>query len=58
MFIGRAARNDIHIKDIMVSRKHLKIFKVGETLFIEDLMSTNGTQFNGEVITSGEAFGG
>ena len=56
MFIGRSARNDIQIKDIMVSRKHLKIFKVEETLFIEDLMSTNGTRFNGEVITSGEAF--
>ena len=27
MFIGRSARNDIQIKDIMVSRKHLKIFK-------------------------------
>jgi pSer/pThr/pTyr-binding forkhead associated (FHA) protein len=56
MFIGRSRRSDIQIKDIMVSRKHLKVFKVGETLFIEDLMSTNGTQFNGEVITSGEAF--
>jgi pSer/pThr/pTyr-binding forkhead associated (FHA) protein len=56
MFIGRSPRNDIQIKDIMISRKHLKIFKVGETLFIEDLMSTNGTQFNGELITSGEAF--
>jgi pSer/pThr/pTyr-binding forkhead associated (FHA) protein len=56
MFIGRSARNDIQIKDIMVSRKHLKIFKVGETIFIEDLMSTNGTQFNGKVIPSGEAF--
>jgi len=56
MFLGRSPRNDIQIKDIMVSRKHLKIFKVEETLFIEDLMSTNGTRFNGEVITSGEAF--
>ena len=56
MFLGRSARNDIQIKDIMVSRKHLKIFKVEETLFVEDLMSTNGTRFNGEVITSGEAF--
>ncbi len=56
MFIGRSARNDIQIKDIMVSRKHLKIFKVEETVFIEDLMSTNGTRFNGEAITSGEAF--
>ena len=56
VFIGRSARNDIQIKDIMVSRKHLKIFKVGEKLFIEDLMSTNGTRFNGEVITTGEAF--
>jgi pSer/pThr/pTyr-binding forkhead associated (FHA) protein len=56
VFIGRSARNDIQVKDIMVSRKHLKVFKVGETLFIEDLMSTNGTRFNGEVIPSGEAF--
>jgi len=56
MFIGRSARNDIQIKDIMVSRKHLKIFKIEETFFIEDLMSTNGTQFNGDPIISGEAF--
>ena len=56
LFIGRSRRSDIQIKDIMVSRKHLKIFRVGETLFIEDLMSTNGTQFNGEMIPSGEAF--
>jgi pSer/pThr/pTyr-binding forkhead associated (FHA) protein len=56
IFIGRSPRNEIQINDIMVSRKHLKIFKVEETLFIEDLMSTNGTRFNGEVITSGEAF--
>jgi len=56
MFLGRSPRNDIQINDIQVSRKHLKIFKVGETPFIEDLMSTNGTRFNGEVITSGEAF--
>jgi len=56
LFIGRSRRSDIQIKDIMVSRKHLKIFRVGETLFIEDLMSTNGTQFNGEKIPAGEAF--
>ena len=56
LFIGRSRRSDIQIKDIMVSRKHLKVFRVGETLFIEDLMSTNGTQFNGEMIPSGEAF--
>ncbi len=56
MFLGRSPRNDIQINDIQVSRKHLKIFKVGETPFIEDLMSTNGTRFNGKVITSGEAF--
>ncbi len=56
MFFGRSPRNDIQINDIMVSRKHLKIFKVEETLFVEDLMSTNGTRRNGEVITPGEAF--
>ena len=54
MFIGRSSGNDIKIKDIMVSRKHLKIFRSGETFSVEDLKSTNGTMLNGETIEPGE----
>jgi len=53
-FIGRSSCNDIQIKDIMVSRKHLKISKNGETYALEDLRSTNGTLVNGKMIEPGE----
>jgi pSer/pThr/pTyr-binding forkhead associated (FHA) protein len=53
-FIGRSSNNDVQIKDIMVSRKHLKISRSGETFSVEDLMSSNGTQVNGETIVAGE----
>ena len=56
MFIGRSSRNDIQIKDIKVSRKHLKVFRIEKTLFVEDLRSTNGTRLNGKTITPGESF--
>ena len=54
MFIGRSSGNDIKFKDIMVSRKHLKISRSGETFSVEDLKSTNGTMVNGETIEPGE----
>lgn len=54
--IGRSSHNDIKINDIKISRKHLKIFKVGESFYIEDLQSTNGTLFNGEMITPGKSY--
>ena len=56
LFVGRSSRNDIQIKDTKVSRKHLKIFRIGKTLFVEDLMSSNGTLINGEILAAGEAF--
>ena len=56
MFIGRSSRNDIQIKDMKISRKHLKVFRKEETMFVEDLMSTNGTRLNGKTITPGECF--
>lgn len=56
LFVGRSSRNDIQFKDTEVSRKHLKIFRIGKKLFVEDLMSTNGTLINGEMVTAGEAF--
>jgi len=56
VFIGRSLKNDIDIKDSAISRKQLKIFRIGEKLFVEDLKSTNGTFINSEMITPGEGF--
>jgi sigma-B regulation protein RsbU (phosphoserine phosphatase) len=56
VFIGRSSPNDIQINDIKISRKHLKIFKIGKSFSIEDLGSTNGTLLNGEMITPGKSY--
>jgi hypothetical protein len=56
VFIGRSFKNDIQISDNAISRKHLKIFRIGKRFFIEDLKSTNGTLINGESIASGESY--
>ena len=56
VFIGRSFKNDIQISDNAISRKHLKVFKIGKRFFIEDLKSTNGTLINGEPISSGESY--
>ena len=55
-FIGRSSKNDIQIQDGAISRKQLKIFRIGKKFFIEDLKSTNGTMLNGEQIPPGEGF--
>jgi pSer/pThr/pTyr-binding forkhead associated (FHA) protein len=55
VFVGRAAGNDIEIRDEMVSRKHLKIFSVESCYFIEDLKTKNGTMINGEPLDAGFA---
>lgn len=54
VFVGRSAKNDIQILDDSISRKHLKIFKIEKSFFIEDLKSTNGTYVNGECVEPGE----
>ena len=54
VFLGRTLKNDVQVKDNFVSGKHLKIFTIGKTIFIEDLKSTNGTMINGEFIEPGE----
>ena len=56
VFIGRSSRNDIQIKDSTISRKQIKIFKIGKKFLVEDLKSTNGTMINGELIEPGEGF--
>jgi predicted component of type VI protein secretion system len=56
IFIGRSFRNDIQLYDLMVSRKHLQLFRTAKSFYIEDLGSTNGTLLNGETIAPGETY--
>lgn len=57
IFCGRSPKmNDIAILEIAVSRKHFKMFKIGNNYFIEDLNSKHGTVVNGEPIEPGEGF--
>ncbi len=56
VFVGRSAKNDVQIHDGTISRKQVKIFRIGKKLFVEDLKSTNGTLINGELIVPGEGF--
>jgi pSer/pThr/pTyr-binding forkhead associated (FHA) protein len=56
IFLGRSTKNDIRISDRALSRKQLKIFRIGGRYFVEDLKSTNGTWLNGNLILPGEGF--
>lgn len=56
VFIGRSSKNDIQIKDSTISRKQIKIFGIGNKIFVEDLKSTNGTLVNDRPITAGEGY--
>jgi len=49
-FLGRAEDNDIRISDKTVSRKHLRIAKIGDRHFITDLNSRNGTYYDGKYL--------
>ena len=55
-FVGRAPDNDIQINDRSVSRKHLRIIRRGDQLFIEDLNSQNGTWIFGRQIEPGQEY--
>lgn len=47
---GREPTNDIVLKDLMVSRRHARIFWDGSGFVLEDLDSRNGTFLDGEKI--------
>jgi hypothetical protein len=55
LFVGRSPGNDIQIRDNLVSRTHLKIFRVESCYFIEDLKARNGSMINGEPLDPGFA---
>ena len=45
--VGRAPENAIVIDDISVSSRHAELILIGESCFLKDLDSTNGTFVNG-----------
>jgi len=45
--LGRSARNDLCLEDPFTSRLHAEIRRVGDTFWINDLGSANGTYLNG-----------
>jgi len=53
LFLGRSMDNDIQIEDKTLSRKHLRILRRGNRLFITDLKSRNGTFYGGYFLQPG-----
>ena len=51
--MGRSLDNDIRIDDKTLSRKHLRILKKGNRLFITDLKSRNGTFYGSDFLNPG-----
>ena len=54
VMIGRAPLNDIVIDNPAVSAQHAMLLKVGDSYWLKDLNSTNGTHINGLLFTDGE----
>jgi hypothetical protein len=49
--LGRSREADLRLADTNVSRKHAAIRRVGNTYWVADLESTNGTLVNGKRVT-------
>src|SRR5688572_6239527 len=45
--IGRSARSDVCIPDAFASRLHAEVRQEGDSFWLQDLGSANGTRFNG-----------
>jgi diguanylate cyclase (GGDEF)-like protein len=46
--LGRAADVEVRINDVGISRRHARVLRDGQAVFIEDLSSVNGTFLNGD----------
>ena len=51
VFIGRTQSNQIVIDHPTVSVQHALLLRVGDSYWLKDLNSTNGTQINGVFVT-------
>src|SRR5215203_7417207 len=49
--IGRSARSDVCIPDAFASRLHAEVRKEGDSYWLQDLGSANGTRYNGSVVS-------
>ncbi|MEA2604018.1 MAG: phosphoserine phosphatase RsbU/P [Acidobacteriota bacterium] len=50
LVVGRAADADLTLADPFLSRRHSRFFRVGSTVYVEDLGSRNGTLLNGQQV--------
>ena len=50
--IGRAPENSIQLDEPSVSGRHAELMLTGETCYLKDLDSTNGTLVNGQPVTN------
>jgi len=56
--IGRKPENDIIIINQAISGHHARLIMSGNSLFVEDLNSLNGTYLNGKKVSRGELYDG
>ncbi len=49
--IGRSARSDVCIPDAFASRLHAEVRQEGDTFWLQDLGSANGTRYNGNAVS-------
>jgi pSer/pThr/pTyr-binding forkhead associated (FHA) protein len=54
VMIGRAPSNQIVIDHLTVSGQHALLLRAGDSYWLKDLNSTNGTQINGVLVTDAE----
>ncbi|MBP9935971.1 MAG: SpoIIE family protein phosphatase [Pyrinomonadaceae bacterium] len=50
--IGRSARSDVCIPDAFASRLHAEVRKEGDSYWLHDLGSANGTRYNGNLVAT------
>lgn len=50
--IGRSARSDVCIPDAFASRLHAELRQEGDSYWLQDLGSANGTRYNGALVTN------
>lgn len=53
LVLGRDPRCDVVIPNRQISRRHARVFRQGEGIWVEDLGSKNGTFINGERVEPG-----
>lgn len=56
--VGRHPNADIFLDDVTVSRRHSEITRLNSVFTIKDLVSLNGTYFQGEIVETAQFFDG